>query len=510
MPRRIPSLLLLGVLTAIAVPSPRARADDPEPPPVEVGAPTATLHFRGRTAAAGVGFVWGGSTLEFNGETYPVRADGFVAGAVGTAALQGTGKVYGLTQLEDLNGGYTAVTAGGTFGRGLGTLAMRNDKGVRIVMDVQSRGLQLGIGPRGVTLEVGKRGEPPDTGARLPPTLGFGEAKLGSLYLRPTLNGQFFIAASRNPGFNGDWSAGPVDDAEDWTETSSEFGLNTRYLLGDEGAYGTLSTRVSGVVSRTGSGPDGSVCSPTRGGNQEVSLESAYLAWKSGPALPRLGEGGLEISGGNQNYQVFDGLLFWDGGQDCQDRGANWLSPRKAFHRTGIVTMNLDNWVLEAAHLKYNDTEPDTETQLGLGRVEYVTDEGPLEHLKLGLLYFKIYDSETESRNGMNGIYLHNEATPLRSLPGFTYKASWVREANSKSSGLSRAYGWYVAPAYEFSEATWKPKLGYRYASFSGGGTKAFDPLFAGLPEWGTWFQGELLGEYVLRSEEHTSELQSR
>jgi hypothetical protein len=35
-------------------------------------------------------------------------------------------------------------------------------------------------------------------------------------------------------------------------------------------------------------------------------------------------------------------------------------------------------------------------------------------------------------------------------------------------------------------------------ASFSGGGTKAFDPLFAGLTDWGTWFQGEILGEFVL------------
>ena len=31
---------------------------------------------------------------------------------------------------------------------------------------------------------------------------------------------------------------------------------------------------------------------------------------------------GIEISAGNQNYQVFDGLLFWDGGQDTTDRGA--------------------------------------------------------------------------------------------------------------------------------------------------------------------------------------------
>jgi hypothetical protein len=163
-----------------------------------------------------------------------------------------------------------------------------------------------------------------------------------------------------------------------------------------------------------------------------------------------------------------------------------------------VVTLNLGKFVLEGAHLKFNDEAPDTDTQLGLGRIEYTTDDGFMEHLKLGLLLFNIYESDTESRDGMKGIYVHNEATPLRSLPDLTYKASFVRQSNSRDSGLSKAYGWYFAPAYELSKVGWSPKIGYRYATFTGGGTKAFDPLFAGLPEWGSWFQGELLGEYIL------------
>src|SRR5262249_54894054 len=69
---------------------------------------------------------------------------------------------------------------------------------------------------------------------------------------------------------------------------------------------------------------------------------------------------------------------------------------------------------------------------------------------------------------------------------------------NSKAAGLSDANGWYAAPAYKFSRLPWAPQLFYRYASFSGGGTHGFDPLFAGLSDWGTWFQGEVLGEFVL------------
>jgi len=113
-------------------------------------------------------------------------------------------------------------------------------------------------------------------------------------------------------------------------------------------------------------------------------------------------------------------------------------------------------------------------------------------------MFFDIYQSKTPSRDGLNGIYVYHEATPLPALPDLTYKASYVRESNSKSSGLSEAYGWYATPAYQLSSLPWTPQLSYRYASFTGGGTRAFDPLFTGTSDWGSWAQGELLGEYVL------------
>ena len=490
---------LCAASVALWVVSASAQAGDEttKSEPVESGRPDATLTFRGRTASAGLGFVWGGSTLEFEGNIYPVRIDGFVVGAVGTASVEGIGHVYGLKKIEDLEGDFTAVGAGGTFGHGAGRFTMRNEKGVRIVLDTKGSGLQLGVGPRAVRLTVGKAGGAPvDAGPRLPRTLGFGEARFGPLFLRPTLNAQVFMSASGNPGFDGEFSA-PLDEAHDWIENSGELGMNARYVLGREGRYGTLRARVSGVYSRTGSGPDGPVCNES-GTTDSLDLESGYLAYQSGEVLSGLGTDALELSFGNQNYQVFDGLIFWDGGQDCVGRGANWLSPRKAFHQTAIATLRVHKFEFEGAHLKFNDEDPDTGTQLGLGRVEFVTDDGWMEHLKLGALFFNIYDSDNETRDGMKGIYLHNEATPLRSVPDFSYKASFVRESNSRDTGLSKAYGWYVAPAYTFSEERWKPELGYRYAMFTGGGTKAFDPLFAGLPSWGTWFQGELLGEYAI------------
>src|SRR5262249_7766934 len=267
------------------------------------------------------------------------------------------------------------------------TLVMRNDKEVRIVMDVDSTGLQLGIGPRGITLAVGEaEGPPADAAGRLPATLGFGQARFGDLSLRPTLNAQLVGFTEANPGFNGTWSAGPVDEADEWFETSNEIGLNALY---EAGKYGTFKARVSGVFSLTGGGVDAAASNGNEINNHSYTLESAYLDWQSGDLFPGLGFNAVEIGGGNQNYQVFDGLLFCDGGQDSGDRGANWLTPRKAFRETGIVRLTVADLVLEGVHLRYNDS-PNTRTRLAAGRIEYVKNDWVMKHAKFGVMYFNV------------------------------------------------------------------------------------------------------------------------
>ena len=48
----------------------------------------------------------------------------------------------------------------------------------------------------------------------------------------------------------------------------------------------------------------------------------------------------------------------------------------------------------------------------------------------------------------------------------------------------------------------WKPKVTYRYASFQGDDpattkNEGFDPLLPGFYDWGYWWQGEIVGEYI-------------
>ncbi len=481
-------------LGALVVLSPPCRAQTQEPPPLPDVA-DATITLTARSAALGVGFVWGAGMLEYQGQRYPVRVDGMGIGAVGVSSVTARGAVYHLQQADDLNGQFLALGGGFAVGSGENRLRLRNAKGVVIQFIAEGTGVQLGMGPRGITLQVGAAGGPPASSAFvLPPTLGFGEAAFGPLSLQPTLNVQVAGFAEGNAGFGGQWAAGPIDKSDLSMEHSNEVGLNARLDLGQ---YGTVRGRVSGIFSLSGGGVSPGATSFPDFNTNSYSIEDAFLSWKSGDTFPGLGYNAVALGYGNQNYHVFDGLLFWNGAANCGVRGACWLSSREAFREAGTLRLTLGNWLIEGYHLKFDD-DPNTGTRLGGGRVEYPVHDWVVKDMNSGFMYFNIYESNEPSRRGLNGFYFYQDATPLPPLPDFQYTTSVVAETNSAPNGNAQAYGWYVAPAYTVSHLPWSPQLSYRFASFSGGGARNFDPLFTGLSDWGNWNQGELLGEWVL------------
>lgn len=489
---RVGAGTLLCVLIALIV-APRLLFAQSEAPSAQTAA-DATITFTGRSAGLGVGFVWGAGTLEYRGQQYPVRLDGIGVGA-GVASMTARGAVYHLKQVDDLNGQFSGLGAGAELGRGKNRLRMRNAKGVVVDLVAEGSGIQFGMGPRGVTLQVGAAGGPPaDAGFRLPQTLGFGQAAFGPLGLQPTLNVQVAGFAEGNAGFGGEWAAGPINQSDVSLEHSNEVGLNA---LADLGEYGTLRGRVSGVFSLSGGGVSPGATSFPNFNTNAYSIEAAFLSWQSGNALPGLGYNAIQIGYGNQNYQVFDGLLFWDGALDCGVRGACWIGPRKAFREAGTLRLTLGDWLFDAFHLKLDD-DPDSHTRVGGSRVEYAFRDWIVKDMTSGVMYFNVYESDDPARDGLNGFYFYQDATPVPPLPDFRYTTSFVAEMNSAAVGNAQAYGWYIAPAYTVSQLPWSPQASYRFASFSGGGTRNFDSLFTGLSDWGYWFQGELLGEWVL------------
>jgi hypothetical protein len=493
-PRFLVFLVFSSAFVAILGASPSAWAQTQGASPAPTGA-DATITFTVRSAAFAVGFAWGAGTLEYHGQRYPVRVDGMAIGAAGAASMSARGVVYHLKRPEDLNGEFTALGAGLEIGRGANRLRMRNAKGVVIDFVAEGRGIQIGLGPRAIMLQVGAAGGPPASAEFvLPKTLGFGEAAFGPLSLQPTLNAQLAGFAEGNAGFGGKWAAGPINKSDLSMEHSNEVGLNA---LADLGSYGALYGRVSGVFSLSGGGVDPGATSFPDFNTNAYTLEAAFLSWRSGNALPGLGYNVLQLGYGNQNYQVFDGLLFWQGAAACGVRGACWLAPRNAFREAGTVRFKLADWLVEGFHLKFND-DPSTNTRTTGGRIQYVLHDWIVRDVKSGFMYFNIYESDEPSRDGLNGFYFYQDATPVPLLPDFQYTTSFVAETNSAAVGNAQAYGWFVAPAYTVSQLPWSPQLSYRFASFSGGGTRNFDALFTGSSDWGYWAQGELLGEWVL------------
>jgi hypothetical protein len=57
------------------------------------------------------------------------------------------------------------------------------------------------------------------------------------------------------------------------------------------------------------------------------------------------------------------------------------------------------------------------------------------------------------------------------------------------------AHAWYALGKYKFDQVWLKPEISYRRSEFS----QSYDPLSYGYSgEWGTWYQGEIVGEYML------------
>lgn len=322
----------------------------------------------------------------------------------------------------------------------------------------------------------------------LPQTLGFGSWLLGPLRLTPTLSTQVDGFAESNPGWGGDFHP-PLNESRFFFEHADIFGLNAGLDLGE---YCRLSARGSGIFSMSGGGLNAAATNYGDIQARSTTLEDAYLTWTSGDLFPGLGEDAVTVIAGRAPYQIGDGFLFYNGTYGV-NKSAAWLAPRLAFKRTVVARITKGHLTAEGFYLSPND-EPDTHT-----RVAGVNSDLRLgEMLYTGFTYANIFRSDTPSRQGLNLFYWRGEGAPMATLPDFYLSSSFAAESNGNR--VSGAYAWYITPSYTFSALPWSPILRYRYASFSGGGAQGqhdFDPLFYGMSDWGTWYQGEIAGNWI-------------
>jgi hypothetical protein len=313
-------------------------------------------------------------------------------------------------------------------------------------------------------------------------------------YLKTTIEVDSAVFAEGNAWF-GESRLNAGDHVGYWGEFGVMPGLEGALELGD---FGSARARMSGVWTTTQIGLDAAGSNFDERYPKQLTLEDAYVGWRSGDLLPSLGKDAIDLSFGSQTYQVGSGFLFWDGATDGGSRGGYWLGMRKAFELAGIARLTTGPFMGEVVFLRPNDLD-ETTTDVAGTNLEWAFGE----RAKIGAGYWWFASSKDRRRDGLHVVDLRGEVHPFdylpgELLPGLVLSAELVHEDNGN---LNDSWGGYAELGYDF-DVWMKPYLSYRYSGFTGdngsnGEIESFDPLFYGMSDWGSWYEGEIFGEFV-------------
>ena len=280
------------------------------------------------------------------------------------------------------------------------------------------------------------------------------------------------------------------DLSDNWSEASVKPALSAEYTT-------SSSSQIYGKFSAVGTRTFGAA--PTLVGDDASSfdIEDAYIGWRSGTSIDG-GENVLDFTIGRTQYKVGHGLLLADGSGDGGSRGGYWTGARKAFEFAAIGRFKPGNHTFEAFYLDKDDMpEADSDSKLWGANYEYAIGEDTT----LGATYMKwsADADEAPQRDGLDVYNLRAYTAPFSGLRGLSFEAEYVIEDNDDALDST---AWNALAAYQF-DSSWQPKLSYRYAIFEGDDpataeNEAFDGLLTGFHDWGTWWQGEIAGEYFV------------
>ena len=104
---------------------------------------SATMELDGWLLGAGIGMSTVQGTLTFEGATYPVTVMATNIVTVGASYLYGSGQVFGLNRLEDLNDYYDGAAFGATFLAGGHGGRFVGPNGVEVALSLFSMGIDI-------------------------------------------------------------------------------------------------------------------------------------------------------------------------------------------------------------------------------------------------------------------------------------------------------------------------------------------------------------------------------
>lgn len=316
-------------------------------------------------------------------------------------------------------------------------------------------------------------------------------------FLQASAGFDLAVLSQGNAWFGNDKGVLDGQSVDSWWESLVRLGLEgSLALAGNQ----TLFAKVDAVQANTFGGVDVGGTNAVHGDVSSLRLDKLYAGWRSGDLFETLGKDFLDISFGRQIYTVGNGFLFNSQGEGGYKRAAWYIGGRKSADWSGIVRMRSGPWsgdlfLFEADRI--NDFEAqhfrDYNTRAGGATVNYAFSDDA----RLGSSVFAV-DSDQAIRDGMRVYDIRGAVKPFARIDG----PAWLRPLNlefeyaheDKDGPFADGNGWYAAASYRFAALPWQPELTYRYASFD----EHYDPLFYGGTDWGTWFQGEIVGEYAL------------
>ncbi|HJS56776.1 MAG TPA: alginate export family protein [Vicinamibacteria bacterium] len=280
------------------------------------------------------------------------------------------------------------------------------------------------------------------------------------------------------------------DLSNNWAESFAKPAVSASFGVGQSEVYG----KVSAVGERTFSAPPSLVGEAA----SSFKVEDLSLGWRSGKSLGD-SENLLDFTVGRTQYKIGHGFILWDGGGEGGSRGGFWSNARKAWEFAALGRLKPSNHTFEVFYLDRDEVpESDTGTQLWGANYELAVGDKSI----FGVTYLKFYaDKEAKpNRDGLNVFDARAFTSPFGSLPGLSFELEYAREENGD---LLKSDAFTALAGYEMGNVVWKPMLSYRYAYFEGDDVstapnEGFDSLLPGFYDWGTWWQGEIAGEYFV------------
>jgi hypothetical protein len=275
-------------------------------------------------------------------------------------------------------------------------------------------------------------------------------------------------------------------DTDSWMELGFEPQLSLEAPLGK----GTFFGKLSAVYTNTFS-DDASGLTVGADDTHDLDIEQGHIGWRMSDLFPGLTDDVFSIAIGRQDYTIGTGLLIADGGGDGGNRGGWYLGMRKAFKNSAIVRIASKELLAEAFYLENQPRGGGIEGDVAGGNFEYHFGD----KLTLGATYL-LADANIP---GLDKLDVYSGRANWNPLPALTLSGEYVHQTSDEI----RADGWYAQAAYEAKDLPWSPVFSYRYATFDGDDPNTtrnenFRGIAYGYTDYGTWFQGEITGNYPL------------